>query len=169
MFILFMHSIHAFYSIHAMRPAILFIHSTAFHLFFTAFALLLLIYPYFFFSFILLLHYPSIHPYPSIPPSLSFFLIFNFLRILSILSIHPSYPSILCFLSILSLSFAFYESFFLYDRRGATATINGNGNGSTTATARLASARLTGLFKEKGERVQISKLIGRKAGRQLGM
>ena len=123
----------------------------------------------FFFSFILLLHYPSIHPYPSIPPSLSFFLIFNFLRILSILSIHPSYPSILCFLSILSLSFAFYESFFLYDRRGATATINGNGNGSTTATARLASARLTGLFKEKGERVQISKLIGRKAGRQLGM
>ena len=102
MFILFMHSIHAFYSIHAMRPAILFIHSTAFHLFFTAFALLLLIYPYSL-ALLLLFHYPSysplhpsilflIHPsypiLPSIPPIL----------ILSILSI-LSYPSLLSILS----------------------------------------------------------------------
>ena len=94
MFILFMHSIHAFYSIHAMRPAILFIHSTAFHLFFTAFALLLLIYPYFFLALFcyctihpsILIH-PSLHPYP-------FFLSLTFYES------YPSYPSIFCFLSI---------------------------------------------------------------------
>ena len=89
--------------------------------------------------------------YPSIPPSLSFafydkatailltspypfFLSFTFYE--SILSIHSFYPSILCFLFILSLSFAFYESFFFI----LLFILNGSGgsrDGGATATATI--------------------------------
>ena len=102
MFILFMHSIHAFYSIHAMRPAILFIHSTAFHLFFTAFALLLLIYPYFFF--LALFCYCTIHPSILIHPSLH---PYPFFLSLTFYESYPSYPSI----HPIHPSFAFYPSY----------------------------------------------------------